>query len=824
MGHEGRAEAGREARRVRARRDKRRLLSLLIASTILGTASLHIPAIGYAQQQPAGQTVRFNIRAQPLSSAVNAFIRTTGWEVGFTSDAVAGKRSNPVNGTMTPAQALRTMLASTSVDVSISGPSTAALVSNFGEAPGIVAADGTTLLDPITIEGRIESAWGPVDGIVATQSATGTKSDTPILETPRAINVVTKEEIQARGGAQTYVDALSYTPGFTTINSANSRSNDVGVIRGFNIYGSLYLDGMALPTGLDRAQPQIEPYGMERIEVLKGPASVLYGQGSPGGLVNMVSKRPLFEPLREVQVQFGSFDRKQTAFDFSDKLDESGTFAYRLTGLLQDSGTQMDFVDDDRIYIAPAFTWKPSDDTTLTLLSHYRKNRGGDTYAILPTDIAAEVPTNRFPGEPGFDRNNTEQFAIGYEFNHRFSDVWQITQTGRYFQVDVDYRYLQGFDLTGNPDLPGEVSRSAYLLDERLRAWTSDTRVQADFEAGSLTHKFVAGLDYKDQRSDNRNGFYYGEGTPLDLFNPVYGTPQPDFDYAAEAHKNIRQVGLYAQEQIKWDRWILSFGGRHDWAEGTTDRGGGDVATASDTAFTGNVGLIYLFDNGLAPYASFAQSFQPQAGADVDNNIFEPTTGEQYEIGIKYQPPGFDALVTVSAFQLTQQGSLTTDLANPTFQKQLGETQVRGVEIEGKATFDSVDLIASYTHLDSEITRDNDGNLGNRVMRTPEHMASAWLNYRFESGVLEGLNLGAGVRYVGSSYGDNENTLLNKSAAFLDLSAGYDFGRRNPNLEGLRLDVSVINATDKKYLYCEGPWGCEWGKRLTALGTLSYRW
>ena len=800
---------------------RRAALLVALSAGVIGGAE----GFATAAAQTAQQTYRFAIAAKPVRQGLNDIGRITGLTVVFSETEAASATGKAVTGSLTARDALARLLAGSGLVYRFTNSNTVT-VSGVAAGGASGLSDGSTTLETISVEGSGETAWGPAGGLVAQKSATGTKSDTPLLETPRAINVITKEEVQARGGAQSYIDALTYTPGFMTITPANTRSNSSAYLRGFSIFDSLYLDGMALPTGIDRANPQVEPYGVERIEVLKGPASVLYGQTSPGGLVNMVSKRPLFEPLREVQYQFGSHDRHQVTFDFSDALDADRTLAYRFTGLLQDSGTQMDFVDDDRIYIAPALTFKPDEDTTLTLLGSYRKNKGGDVDALLPNAVAADIPTGRYIGEPGFDRNDTEQVAIGYDFNHRFNDVWQVTQTGRYLRTQVDYQALYSVDLTGNPLLPGEISRSIYFLDETLQAWTSDTRFQADFDTGPLTHKLVFGLDYRNQRSDNRSGYWYGMGPTLDLFHPVYGKPVPDLGFDSEAKESLRQVGLYAQEQVKWDALVLSFGGRYDWAKSVTDLSGTDYDTAtSDKAFTGNIGLLYLFDNGLAPYASFAQSFQPQAGAGADKKPFEPTTGEQYEIGVKYQPSDFDALLTVSAFQLTQQNRLTADLAYPNdfFQKQVGEIRVRGLEIEGKATIDNFDLTASYTYLDSEITKDNDGNRGNRVGYVPEHTASAWLNYRFD-GALEGLNLGAGVRYVGSSYGDNENTVLNGSATYLDLSAGYDFGVRNPDLEGLRLDVSVLNAADRKSYYCDGPWGCQWGKRLTAFGTLSYRW
>lgn len=714
-----------------------------------------------------------------------------------------------------------------------------------------------TILDEIVVDGpagasatgepdangQTESETGPVKRYVAKKSRTATKSDTPLIEVPRSVNVIGAEEIEDRGGAQTLIDTLSYTPGFFTSMPGLGRANANISLRGFSTFSSLYLDGLALPTGLDRANPQIEPYGLERIEVMKGPASILYGQSSSGGLINMVSKRPTFERLREVQFQYGSFDRKQTAFDFSDTIDAAGTLAYRLTGLLQDSDTQTDFTEDKRLFIAPSVSWKQDEDTTLTLLGHYRRNTGIDQFtATLPPDVAAEVPRNRFIGAPGFDRNDATQYSIGYEFNHRFDETWQVFSSGRYLALDTDYRTMILQGPTNDPnDAPSVISRTPYLLDEQSNALTFDNRVQADFTTGPVTHKTIVGLDYRNQQSENVNGYWYkgeiydADGNlvdqldPFDLLNPDYGARIPNYGMNGFAVKDLNQVGLYAQEQAKWDRFVLSLGGRHDWAEGSTDfpDTAYDDAT-TDGAFTGNAGLLYLFDNGLAPYASFSQSFVPVAGKGRNGVPFEPTRGEQYEVGLKYAPPGLDAFFTVAAFDITQKNMLTYEMENPNdpdsnfIPKQTGEVRVRGVEVEAKASLDALDVTAAYSYLDGRITEDED-NQGNRMAEVPRHLASLWLDYNFRSGVLEGLRLGGGVRYVGSSFGDDANTAFNGSATYFDLAAGYDFGARNPNMKGLRFDVSVTNVADETPLYCDS-YGCQYGKRRTVLGTLGYKW
>ncbi|WP_325347245.1 TonB-dependent siderophore receptor [Xylophilus sp.] len=333
-------------------------MSLLITSTVLGTAGLIMPIIAHAQQQSSGQSVQLNIPAQSLRSAINVFTQATGWEVGFTSSAVEGKRSTAVTGTMTPLQGLRTLVTGTGTSVQVSGPTTAALVAASTGNNGAVAADGSTVLDTITVQG--ENAWGPVDGIVATRSATGTKTDTPIEKIPQTINVVTADEISSRG-ATSVAQALRYTPGISTSGYTESYMiADETVTRGFSP-SSNYLDGAYLPYhGSLGGALQIGPYTLERIEVLKGPASVLYGQNEPRGIINMVSKRPTETPVHEVRVSTGTYGRTEAAVDFGDPVTKDKTLLYRFVGLGNLGDDQIDFTERSRMLFAPSLTWQPT--------------------------------------------------------------------------------------------------------------------------------------------------------------------------------------------------------------------------------------------------------------------------------------------------------------------------------------------------------------------------------------------------------------------------------------------------------------------------------
>jgi iron complex outermembrane receptor protein len=694
-------------------------------------------------------------------------------------------------------------------------------------------------LDTIDVQGRGKSALGPVNGYVATRSASASKTDTPILEIPQTVNVVTADQIKAQG-AQSVSEALRYTAGVVgEVYGAASKFDSYTMIRGFK--GDLFLNGMRLPDGAataDWTTSVIEPYGLERIEVLKGPSSVLYGQSGPGGLVNMVSKRPTATPLREVQIQAGSFGRLQGAFDIGGPIDKDGQFLYRLTGLGRLSETQTDFIDDDRLFIAPAFTWRPTNDTTLTIMGQYLRERDGKTsFNYLPTSgtlrvnpVNGRLPVERYAGEPGFDRFDRDQASVGYAFEHRFSDSLSFSQNLRYTDNDV---FLRALNRNGElqPD-NRTLNRNAFRIDAGARALTLDNRLEGRFQTGPLSHTALVGLDYRNEISDYNVG--RGPAPSINIFAPAYGrfVADPGINFQRK-HAELSQLGVYAQDQVKFDRFIATFSGRYDWAEtktrlfnvgpGTTVRGATD-----DGAFSGRVGLSYVFDSGFAPYVSYATSFQPTTETDFFGGAFKPLEARQYEAGIKYQPVGINASLTAAVFDIKQQNALTAD-PDPTHsfaRVQLGEVAVRGFDVELRAQpIDGLGLIASYAYLDNEVTQSTvPADVGKRLASVPVHQGSLWADYTVQGGALAGFGVGGGVRYVGSTY-DPGNTVKIPSYTLVDASLSYDLGKLMPTLNGAKLSVVAKNLFDKYYVaQCGNVPGCTLGSRRTVLATLSYRW
>ncbi|SDI94316.1 iron complex outermembrane recepter protein [Mesorhizobium muleiense] len=701
-----------------------------------------------------------------------------------------------------------------------------------------VAQEATTTLDPINIQERVESAFGTVDGYVATQGSTATKTETPLIETPQSISVITKDQMEAQA-VDSLNSALRYTPGATgNLYGTDNRGHGLQMRGISNSSGVFYKDGLQLKESNFTLFTALDSYGAERYEILRGPASVLYGQASPGGIINYVSKRPTEENLREVEFGAGSFDRYEGKFDFSGAVNADKSLLFRLTGAAHTGDTQTDFVEDERIFIAPALTWQPDADTSLTILANYQRDRSGWAMQYLPAYGTIRpgrdgkyLPNSMFVGEPGFDTYDNDQASIGYELDHRFNETWQVRQHARYVYLK---HYEEGVFGGGLLNDEGDYSRYADAGGSRLSGVTIDNQAQADFDTGPLAHTLLLGFDYK--RYTYRDYAASNDMTDDDfnIFDPAYGYPVGEMTPYTDTDTTQSQVGLYAQDQIKLGNWRLTLGGRQDWADAKVhdNLAGAFNPRQKDDAFTSRAGLLYLADNGLAPYVSYSESFQPVSGPDSNGNPLVPETGKQYEVGLKYQPVGWNAFVTVSAFDLARQNVVRYGgVGAPNDIFQTGEIRSRGIELEAVASLDSgFDFRAAYTYLDTEITRatsitvdDDSGETisdeGNTPFGVPEHAASLWANYTVGSGKLEGFGLGAGIRYVGSTFGDDANTFKVPAVTLVDAALHYEW--RNAEL-----NLNVSNLFDKRYVascYAES-FGCFYGEGRRINGSVKYTW
>lgn len=668
-----------------------------------------------------------------------------------------------------------------------------------------------------------ETATGPINGYIAKQNITASKTDTPIAETPQSISVITRERLDAQGVAD-LGQALRYTPGV--------QGEPFGVeprftflrIRGFDASTTgLFRDGLKLSNPGFAISYGLEPYGSERIEVLRGPASVLYGQASPGGLVNYVTKRPSENMINEIGVQLGSFDRKQTTLDVGGNIDDEGTLSYRLTGLVRDSQTQLDRVNDDRVYIAPSLTWKINDDTNITFLTHYQKDDTRSSQALpangtLFGNPNGNIDLDTFTGEPNVDRYEREEFALGYLFEHRFNDNLTFRQNTRYLKTDLDD--ISVFSLSVNPD-QRTVNRGYYKNLGKLASFTIDNQLQYTFGTGPVAHTLLGGYDYQHIDLDSLQAF--GGAPSLDIFNPVYGAPVADVAPFRDDNTTQMQSGVYLQDQIKYNQWNFSMAGRYDAAETITKNRLSNARTKqTDYEFTGKLGALYQFDNGISPYFSYSESFLPALGTDLNGQAFKPENANQYEVGVKYQPVGQRSFIGLGVFELTREDFLQTNPA--TFaQEQRGEAKSTGLELEGLASINqNLDLIFNYTIMDVEVTKTNDlTEKGQRPSQTPAQLASIWADYHFKGGILHGLSTSLGVRYIGSSYGDAQNTLKVPAVTLFDAAIRYDW-------ENARLALNAQNLLDIEYIGSAFVRGVDAfavaGQARTVNATLTYRW
>lgn len=698
-------------------------------------------------------------------------------------------------------------------------------------------------------------------------ATSSTKTSTPIIESPQSISIVSREEMDLRA-SPTIADALAYTAGVQAeAFGIDSRVDEVSV-RGFGAGGfssnNNFVDGLRLPSGGQWTRPGFDPFALQQVEVLKGPSGALYGQTAPGGVVNIVSKRPTDTFHAQFMLQaIGTTDlanwNYQAAADVSGPITD--TLSARLVGLARYGDTQVEDVKIGRQYISPSLTWRPDENTTWTLLGQYQRDEGGSTFQFLPALGSLTASNGRYIandaniGEPDWNTFDRNQYLAASFFEHKFGDSGlTVRNNTRYTHLDTLYQVvvLSGNTLTACPAsisgcVPGQtVARRAVQGVGESDGIATDTQLQFEFETGPVKHTVLGGFDFfHTEWQHYRDSVASALVLPvLDIFDPV---SRGSAGYAANLSPQIytetvsRQSGAYLQDQISLGRLRVTVGGRQDWArDKTTNPITGRSYVNKSDAFTWRAGAVYLFDNGLAPYASYAESFLPQVAdpsTTLDGAGFVPTTGQQYEAGLRYQS-GKNIYLSLGAYQITQQNIVTpATLADmpagntqaqfeaqacyPNCQVQTGEGRIRGIEFEGKASLPwGMAVIATTTKSWSKITETNtSAQLGNKLPQVPDWMASLFLDQRITAGPLSGLGLGGGVRYTGKSAGENANTLDIPDYALFDLFVRYDFGN------GMVASVNARNIADKRYVAtCTAVSACYYGQGRSVTARLDMRW
>lgn len=690
------------------------------------------------------------------------------------------------------------------------------------------AQTADTTLAPIVVEGKASSnsAVGPVKGYVAKDTTAGSKTDTPIKEIPQAVSVVGTQEMNDRGVVNKVDEALRYTPGVVAAPYGTDPDTDWYYIRGFDATQTgVYLDGLNL-FSYGFGGFQIDPFMLERVDVLKGPASVLYGGSNPGGIIDMVRKRPTDEPYYYTETGINSNGNGFGGFDFSDKVGSSDTMSYRLTGKIAGGDNYSDYSHDLRGFIMPQLTVSPDEATKLTVwayaagLDQVHTGNGFLPYEGTVIDRAGvgKIRRDFFPGEPDLDTGRYNQEMIGYEFEHEFDDGWKVTSNFRYGHLNKyefgPYPYLWASQTA--------LHRIGFEGDTSADSVAWDNRVENEFDLGGATHKIMAGIDYRYYRIDNVQNFVNGSGS-IDVLNPIYGLPQAANGPLYNEIAATNQVGLYAQDQIHFgDGWLMTLNGRYDYVYTDFDNRLTPASSfnSSEGAWSGRAGLAYEFDNGITPYVSAATFFNPLIGTGTAGPL-KPEEGEQFEAGVKYEPTFFDGSLTASVFQINKRNYTVSMPAAPYTKLQLGEAESKGFEMEGKVNLnDNWKVLGSFAYTDVEITKNplNTALIGKTPYIVPDYTASLWLDYTVTTGTLEGLSLGGGLRYKGQSWADDVNTLKVPESTVFDAAVRY---KKNDWVASL----NVTNVFDKVYVEsCGGLGACGYGDARTFTFKLSKVW
>ncbi len=651
---------------------------------------------------------------------------------------------------------------------------------------------------------------------------TATKTDTPIIETPQPITVIDDELFLAQG-AVSIGDTLNYVAGVTANPYGPDSRVDGAFVRG--ITALQFRDGMRDIYSF-YASIRADPYNFDQVELVRGPASVLFGQGALGGIINLVSKRPEFAASGEISMRYGSFDRKEALLDVTGPL--SDTVAARIVARVRDAGTQTDYVPDDRIMVSPSITFKPSPDTDLTLIGLYQEDDSGSTSQFLPLvgtilpNPNGQLPNSLFVGKPGWDRYDGRLLQGTALFEHRFGETAKLNLKARYIDSDLEYftHYPNNYSNPTNPFLDADQRIIGLYVDgsiARMEVFSTDNNVQFNFNTGSnIEHTLLAGVDFSFNSVYKTGGFGF---EVIDIYDidyaslSDYGGGLPTPTYVAE-DVDQDQLGIYVQNQMRFfDRVSIVLGARRDWTSAQSKGG----ATREDAATTFRAGIIAELVEGVSPFFSYTESFEPIAGTASDGSAFIPKAGRQFEAGIKFHPAD-NILMTVTGYHIKESNRPVSDdsTTDPFDQVQIGSMTSKGVEFEGNVSLPGeFSVIANASYNEAEV----DGT-GHQLDNVPKFNASLWTTKGFALGNETRLLLGGGVRHVGKqrSFGPAfPDGVLTPSYTLVDMLAEVTYANWS-------FALNATNLFDKRhYSACLARGDCFVGSERNIMGTVSYR-
>lgn len=646
---------------------------------------------------------------------------------------------------------------------------------------------------------------------------TATKTVLAPEETPQAVTVINRDTLEQRQ-ASSLSEAVRYTPGVNTeLRGGAVTRLDLFNIRGFINYQNFY-DGLAIPYNTWNLQPQIDPIAIEQVEVFKGPTSVLYGNIPPGGMVNMIAKTPQREAAHRVGVSTDTEALREISVDSTGAIQDT-SLAYRMVALARKKDGQAGHSEEERYVVAPSLDWRISQDTLVNFNLYYQADPAAGIYTSLPAKGSVlhsdqgSLSSDSFSGDNNWNTYDREFLMLGYKVQHQLASDWSLLHTARYTDADLLQKNMYHQKSSDGRHYP----RNAYLTDETMESWVVDTQLSGDLRWGAAQHYTLFGLDYQNMSSNvGYDDTLAGVVPAIDIFEPNNNQVDPSslsFVYQDQHDIEVTQTGLYAQDQILWNQWVFLAGARYDEYELKDDQQtlfAGSPSTSDKNIRHYNLafraGAMYQFDNGISPYLSYSESFEP---TDMDNrgNVFDPSKGEQWEAGLKYLSLDGTTGLNLALFELTKQDALVNDPNDSYAKIQTGEIRSRGVEIElNHALSLDTNVALTYSYIDMKIT--DDPNLEDKTpVWVPEQTASAWVNHQLTSG----LEVSVGARYVGESQGNANNTFKVPDYTLFDTALNYDLAQLDTSLSGAKLSLSATNLLDKTTYSCFDELNCWYG-------------
>ncbi|GGJ84576.1 TonB-dependent siderophore receptor [Pseudomonas matsuisoli] len=754
----------------------------------------------------------FAIPAQDLGSALSAFGSQTGIQVSYEARLTANTRTRGASGQLTEQEALARLFQGTGLSWTLTADRTLLLFrreegSALNLAPSTVIANGIAT----------ETAEGPVMGYRATRSATGTKTDTPLRDIPQSIQIIPRQVIED----QQIINLGDALANVSSVQRGNSHggSSESFVVRGFQSR-TYAIDGMLMNPLVSRPEVTRDLANIERVEVLKGPASVLYGQGDPGGLINLVTRKPTFAPEAEVTAQAGSWDFYRLQTSASGPLDDAKTLAGRITVAGETkSGFRDTFQDNRRTYVAPSLRWQPSERTTVDVGMEYTDLTSQFDRGVIPQNGKIRMAPERFLHEP-WSHDDADKLSAWFRIDHDVNEWLTLRQTTRW---DDSYKERYVVDLRGLESDGRTLNRRVTDGDEEVTTLTSQFEAIATFDTAGIGHTFLVGYEYL--KGDRNASSYRAALDPIDIYEPVYGaTPSSPFEFSGISDYRLESHSVYLQDQIALnEQWKLLLGARYDSSQQENKSVDSDyVTTPTDLdpeEVSPRIGIVYQPTDWVSLYAGYSTSFVPQGDIDRNGRPLDPETGTQYEVGAKFDLIPDRLSATLAVFELTRENVAVPDPEDDEYSIQTGEQRVRGVELDVSGEpLDGWQLIGNVSVLDAKLTKDTEYEEGNRLQGVPTLSGSLWSSYQLQSGGLRGLGFGAGVFAAGQREGDIANSYDVSGYARVDASVFYDVN------EQVRVSLNGRNLLDREYIETvQTTDGNYYGEPASVVATVSAR-